>query len=39
MFEEKNIKFNPFIEILKLLGLIDYIKLQEEVQKTLNDSE
>src|SRR5699024_11144243 len=38
MIEEKNIIFNPLIQILKPLGFIDYVKLQKDAKATLSDS-
>lgn len=38
MIEEKGIKFNSFIKILKPLGFIDYIKLQMKAKVVLSDS-
>lgn len=38
MIEEKGIKFNPLINLLKPLGFNDYIKLQIESKTVLSDS-
>jgi UDP-N-acetylglucosamine 2-epimerase (non-hydrolysing) len=38
MIEEKGVKFNPLIQILKPLGFIDYNKLQIESKVVLSDS-
>jgi UDP-N-acetyl-L-fucosamine synthase len=38
MIEEKRIKFNSFIKIMKPLGYIDYIKLQIRSKSVLSDS-
>ncbi|PHR69851.1 MAG: UDP-N-acetylglucosamine 2-epimerase (non-hydrolyzing) [Arcobacter sp.] len=36
--EEKNIKFNPLISLMKPLGFNDYVKLQKESKAVLSDS-
>lgn len=38
MIEEKGIKFNPLINLLKPLGFNDYVKLQIESKTVLSDS-
>jgi UDP-N-acetyl-L-fucosamine synthase len=38
MIEEKNLKLNPLIKIMKPLGFIDYIKLQINSKSVLSDS-
>lgn len=38
MLEEKNVKLNPFIKLLKPLGFNDYVKLQIEAKAVLSDS-
>lgn len=38
MIEEKQIKFNPLIRLLKPLGFNDYVKLQLKSKATLSDS-
>lgn len=38
MIEEKAIKFNPLIKILKPLGFNDYVKLQIKAKAVLSDS-
>ena len=38
MIEEKGIKFNPLINLLKPLGFNDYVKLQIESKVVLSDS-
>ena len=38
MIEEKGIKFNPLINLLKPLGFNDYVKLQIESKAVLSDS-
>ena len=38
MIEEKGIKFNPLINLLKPLGFNDYVKLQIESEAVLSDS-
>ncbi len=36
--EEKNVQFNPLIQLMKPLGFIDYIKLQMNAKAVLSDS-
>ena len=38
MIEEKGVKFNPLINLLKPLGFNDYVKLQIESKTVLSDS-
>ena len=38
MIEEKGVKFNPLINLLKPLGFNDYVKLQIESKAVLSDS-
>ena len=38
MIEEKGIKFNPLVNLLKPLGFNDYVKLQIESKAVLSDS-
>lgn len=38
MIEEKDVKFNPLINLLKPLGFNDYVKLQIESKAVLSDS-
>ena len=38
MIEEKEVKFNPLINLLKQLGFNDYVKLQIESKVVLSDS-
>ena len=38
MIEEKEVKFNPLINLLKPLGFNDYVKLQIESKTVLSDS-
>ena len=38
MIEEKGVKFNPLINLLKPLGFNDYVKLQVESKTVLSDS-
>ena len=38
MIEEKGIKFNPLVKLLKPLGFNDYVKLQIESKAVLSDS-
>lgn len=38
MIEEKNIKFNPLINLMKPLGFNDYVKLQMKSKAVLSDS-
>ena len=38
MIEEKGVKFNPLINLLKPLGFHDYVKLQIESKTVLSDS-
>ena len=38
MIEEKEVKFNPLINLLKPLGFNDYVKLQIESKVVLSDS-
>ena len=38
MIEEKGIKFNPLVNLLKPLGFNDYVKLQIESKTVLSDS-
>jgi len=38
MIEEKAIKFNPLITLMKPLGFIDYVKLQMSANVVLSDS-
>ena len=38
MIEEKKVKFNPLITLLKPLGFIDYVKLQMGAKAVLSDS-
>ena len=38
MIEEKNVKFNPLIHLMKPLGLNDYLNLQSNAKAVLSDS-
>ena len=38
MIEEKDVKFNPLVNLLKPLGFNDYVKLQIESKAVLSDS-
>jgi len=38
MIEKRNVEFNPLIRIIKPLGFIDYVKLQQKARATLSDS-
>ena len=38
MIEEKGVKFNPLVNLLKQLGFNDYVKLQIESKAVLSDS-